>query len=201
MNQILQTNLNKNNKKSYYYFKVQFYISVMIIIFLSFYIMFYNFKLSQIENFSDKILNNYNITKLYSNSYNSTDSKIIGIIEIPSININYPIFSICNNDLLKISPCKLYGPLPGKVGNLCIAAHNYDNYKFFSKINVLKKGDNIILYDNFNTAFSYIVSNIYEVSNNDLSPLYNYDTSKKQLTLITCNNLNNNRIIVKSFCK
>lgn len=106
-----------------------------------------------------------------------------------------------SDELLKISPCKFYGPLPGKSGNLCIAGHNYDNDKFFSKISSLSVNDEIIIYDNSNNKFSYFVSDIYEVSSDDLSPVYSYDKNNKQLTLITCNNFNNNRIVVKAFCE
>lgn len=84
------------------------------------------------------------------------------------------------------------------IGNLCIAGHNYDNNKFFSKIATLNINDEIFIYDNFNKKFTYLVSDIYEVKPDDLSPIYSYDKNTKQLTLITCNNLNNNRIIVKA---
>ena len=62
----------------------------------------------------------------------------------------YPVFSNYNEELLKISPCRFYGPTLGKNGNLCIAGHNYDNSKFFSKISILHINDEIILYNNSN---------------------------------------------------
>ena len=61
---------------------------------------------------SSDILNAYNISTLYSNSNNynaielSNDISIIGLIEIPSINISYPILSKSNEELLKISVCR-----------------------------------------------------------------------------------------------
>lgn len=214
MNQILQTNLNNNNKKSNLVklkkiLKIQFHFSIILIIVIVVSILYNSVKIYKQEKYSQQILNNYNITKLYSNlssnetSYsdkNVENSYVIGILEITKININYPIFSNYDDELLKISPCRFYGPLPGKVGNLCIAGHNYDNDKFFSKISTLNINDEIIIYNNFNKKFSYYVSNIYEVKPNDLSPVYSYDTNSKELTLITCNNFNNNRIIVKAFC-
>ena len=86
-------------------------------------------------------------------------------------------------------------------GNLCIAGHNYDNNKFFSKISTLNINDEIFIYDNSNKKFTYFVSDIYEVKSDDLSPIYSYDKNTQQLTLITCNNLNNNRIIVRAKIK
>ena len=41
-------------------------------------------------------------------------------------------------------------------------------------------------------------TNKYEVNENDLSPIYNYDRNSKELTLVSCNNLNKNRIIIKA---
>ena len=125
---------------------------------------------------------------------------IFGIIEIPNIDIYYPIFSEYNEKNLKIAPCKFFGPNPGEIGNLCIAGHNYDNDKFFSKIANLNKDDVINIYDNSNNKFSYFITKIYEVKADNLSPIYTYNKKYKQLTLITCNNLNNNRIIVQGLC-
>lgn len=202
MNQILQTKLKKHLKKIKNILKIQFYISIFLIIIISLINIFYLYNLYKKEKYADEILNTYNITKLYSNIHIdiNNDSDIIGIIEIPSINIHYPLFSGCTEELLKISPCRLYGPLPGKIGNLCIAGHNYDNNKFFSKIPTLNINDEIILYNNYNKKFSYFIFDIYEVKYDDMSPIYSYDKKSRQLTLITCNNINNKRIIIKALC-
>lgn len=215
MNQILETNLNNKKNKSYRkktLFFLQLSFSLFFVIAISIFIFYNNFNLSKKENYSNQVLENYNIARLYANLNNNIDSasneidsnqifNIIGIIEISKINLYYPVFSMYSDELLKISPCKFYGPLPGKSGNLCIAGHNYDNDKFFSKISSLSVNDEIIIYDNSNNKFSYFVSDIYEVSSDDLSPVYSYDKNNKQLTLITCNNFNNNRIVVKAFCE
>ena len=215
MNQILETNLNDKKNKSYRkktLFFLQLSFSLFFVIAISIFIFYNNFNLSRKENYSNQVLENYNIARLYANLNNNIDDasneidddqifNIIGIIEISKINLYYPVFSTYSDELLKISPCKFYGPLPGKSGNLCIAGHNYDNDKFFSKISSLSINDEIIIYDNSNNKFSYFVSDIYEVSSDDLSPVYSYDKNNKQLTLITCNNFNNNRIVVKAFCE
>lgn len=121
-----------------------------------------------------------------------------GIIEIPKINLYYPVFSDLTEDLLKIAPCKFYGDSPDVNGNICIAGHNYDNDLFFSKIAILSPNDEIFIYDNNGNQYLYLVYEIYEVSESDLSPIYDYEQNKKILTLITCNNFNSNRIIVKA---
>lgn len=212
MNQILETK-NKTEKarlkKIQNILKIQLYISVFFIIIIASFIFYNKLKINKKEQYSSQVLSNYNITQLYdqnsqsqhkSNDEQSTDFPyVIGIIQIPKINIYYPIFSTCSDELLKISPCRFYGPEPGKAGNLCIAGHNYDNDKFFSKISNLKIDDEIILYNDSNKSFPYYVFDIYEVKSDDLSPIYsNSGNSSKELTLITCNNFNKNRIIVKA---
>ena len=54
------------------------------------------------------------------------------------------------------------------------------------------------IYNNNGFKYIYIVFEKYEVKENNLSPIYNYNKNEKTLTLITCNNLNNNRIIIKA---
>lgn len=121
-----------------------------------------------------------------------------GIIDIPKINLYYPVFSHLSEDLLKISPCKFYGNTPNENGNICIAGHNYDNSLFFSKISTLSANDEIFIFDNNGTQYVYLVSDIYEVEASDLSPVLNYEENEKILTLVTCNNFNSNRIILKA---
>lgn len=206
MNQILETKLKKrlDISKKNVIIKFQFYFSLIFICLIIYYVGYSRFDLYSREKSSDMVLNNYNITKLYTNNLETEVTKtyensfIIGIIEIEKLDIYYPIFSSYNDDLLKISPCRFYGTLPGKIGNLCIAGHNYDNDKFFSKINNLNINDEIILYNNSDKKFSYFVFDKYEVKSTDLSPIYSYNSNSSQLTLITCNNLNNNRIVIKA---
>ena len=215
MNQILETNLNRNKKikkllELKNVLRLQLIFSIVLIIFIGAFLIYNTFKLYKQEHYSSKVLDNYNITRLYSGLSSNTiensdedisNSVVIGIIEIPKIDVYYPIFSNCDDNLLKIAPCKFYGPVPGKQGNLCIAGHNYNNTKFFSKISYLNINDEVIIYDNSNTKFSYFVFDIYEVVANDLSPVYSYDSNSTLLTLVTCNNLNNNRIIVRALYK
>ena len=122
------------------------------------------------------------------------------MIEINSININYPILSDYSEELLKISPCRFYGPMPNEVGNLCIAGHNYNSYKFFSKLKNLKIGDKINIYDLAGNKLIYSIYKTYETDYNDLT-CTNQDTNgKKEITLITCNNIKNKRRVVKAYC-
>ena len=219
MNQILKTNndnddkiKNNNNKlnhkTSISIFKIQFLVSIIMIIIACFLYFYYQYSIINKEKISYRLVDNYNISRLYANSNLSNlinsyaddniNFTVIGLIEIPKLDISYPILSNVNDELLKIAPCKISGPMPNQLGNLCIAGHNYDNYKFFSKISSLENNDEIIIYDINGTKESYFVFRNYEVSNNDLSPLENLNEEIKQVTLITCNNSNYNRVIVQA---
>lgn len=121
-----------------------------------------------------------------------------GIIHIPIIDLYYPVFSHLTEDLLKISPCKFYGDTPDVNGNICIAGHNYDNSLFFSNLFRLSIGDKIFIFDNDGIQYVYFIYDIYEVKDTDLSPVLHYQSDEKILTLVTCNNFNDNRIIVKA---
>lgn len=216
MNQIINIDLNKNsdlsdekiekNKISLKkVFNTQFYLSIIAIFIIFSLFTYYKFSLNKKENLSYSLKSNYSISQLYAkNSNNSSFSNpsiIIGMIEIPSLSISYPIFSYLDDELLTISPCKFLGEMPPASSNLCIAGHNYDNNKFFSNINLLKNGDEILIYNQIGEKFLYSVFNKYEVNDNDLSPIKEDYQGGHELTLITCNNLNQRRIVIKAKIK
>ncbi len=152
--------------------------------------------------------NNYTISKLYSSQNEKSlysnlfpklgEFEIFCIIEIPSLSLKYPVLNDISEENLKISPCKFYGTNLNENTNICIAGHNYENDLFFSKINTLSINDKIILKDNLDKQYEYVVYDIFEVFKNELSPIYVSDLKNKELTLVTCNNFNNKRIIVKA---
>lgn len=202
MIQILITNINRKNKNSKKQFIVQLSISIIAIAIISFCYFFYRIQLINQEKLSESLSKNYKISKLYSenikNNITLKDSDILGTINIPKLNISYTFFAGFTDELLKISPCRFSGDMPDKKGNLCIAGHNYNDNRFFGKINTLEYGDKIIISNNYEKSFSYYVFDKYEVKDNDFSPIYSYDKNSYELTLITCNNFNNNRIIIKA---
>lgn len=135
-----------------------------------------------------------------------TDSKgnkyaTVGIINIPKINVNYPILSATKDTLdalLKVSPCKYWGPNPNEVGNLCIVGHNYRNNRFFSKVPKLENGDKIEIMDLTGTIVTYEVYDIHTVDPNDQRDTTQKTNGKKEITLITCTNDSKLRVIVKA---
>lgn len=110
--------------------------------------------------------------------------------------MNYSILSISNNDLLDISVCRFAGPMPNQVGNLCIAGHNYVDYKFFSRLNELKNNDIITIYDLDGNYLNYSIYKIYETKPSDTSCTFQNTKGKKIVTLVTCNNVNGKRLVI-----
>ena len=122
----------------------------------------------------------------------------IGVINIPSINVNYPILSTYTDELLKIAPCRFHGPNPKEVGNLCIAGHNYKNSKFFSKVPNLQLGDKIEITDLSGRMLTYTVYDKFIVNPDELECTSQLTNGNKEITLITCTNDNKQRHIIKA---
>ena len=154
---------------------------------------------------SQKLTDSYAISTLYANTTNyqaevqessTTAPFVIGIIKIDKINVNYSILSISNNDLLDISVCRFAGPMPNEIGNLCIAGHNYVDYKFFSRLNELNIDDEIKIYDLTGNYITYKIYDIYETKSNDTSCTFQNTNNTRIVTLVTCNNVNGKRLVV-----
>lgn len=183
MNQILENKkFKKFNKKIYL---IQFLIFFCIISCIIVNLLYSKFSKKNSQKVSETTSKSYSLSRLYSSVPNTAIKaedniiSIIGNIEIPKLEISYPIFSQCSDELLKISVCKFYGPNIGENGNLCIAGHNYDNDTFFSKLFLLKVQDTINIYDIYNNKFIYSIYNIYEINPSDMSYL-SQNTSRKK---------------------
>ena len=136
-------------------------------------------------------------TGTYTASNGKTYSTV-GSISIPSIDVNYPILSETTDSLLKVSVCKFWGCDPNQVGNLCIAGHNYRNKKFFSKAINLVVGDTIEITDLDDQTVKYAVYDKYTVDPNDVSCTSQLTNGKKIITLITCTNDSQQRVVIKA---
>ena len=132
----------------------------------------------------------------------------IAKIEIPKLNLNYPIIEgetgseKETEELLKLSPCKLAGPNPNETGNFCVVGHNYRNQRFFSKVPTLEIGEEILITDltkdvKGNTV-KYKIYNKYNVDPEDVSCLEQKTKGKNEITLITCTDDSRQRVIVKA---
>lgn len=129
---------------------------------------------------------------------------VVGTVNIPKINVKYPIFDGETDSaqeteaLLKISPTKFWGPEPNEVGNFCIVGHNYRNKKFFSKVPTLTTGDIVEVTDLSGKTINYRVYNKYQVDPTDVSCTTQLTNGNKEVTLITCTDDSKHRVVVKA---
>lgn len=204
MNQILVTKeYNRERKIKIFRFKLQFYVSTLFFIILMILFSSMVYSNTKKEQNSKGLTDSFNISTLYEASLNNidksnTESFVIGIIEIEKIKINYPILSNQNDELLKISPCKFAGPAPNKVGNLCIAGHNYADKRFFGRLKELSINDKITIYDLSGNSLDYFIYEKREIDSHDLSCMSQETNGEKIVTLITCNNMSDKRLLIKA---
>ena len=220
MNQILGNNLELNYTKKYNLnksnnlskkFRIIFIISLIFIVFFIIFYFLLKYNANKKEKLSKSLTSNFSIQTLYStdNNYSSVRSSVsnnesssepfvIGLLKIDKIGLMYPILSAVSDELLEISPCRFYGPMPNEIGNLCIAGHNYINQKHFGKLSSLNSGDIIEIYDLNSNKIDYIIYEKSEVTADDTSCMNQNTNGIREVTLITCNTIKGTRIVVKA---
>lgn len=199
MNQILVTSLKKGNKRKFIFI---FLISLIFICWSLVYVILNLNKTKQEEELNSIYSQILSTQKLYNvQNMQIENSVIFGTIKIPKINLVYVVFRNLNEELLKISVCKFSGEELEENGNIAIAGHNYNDERFFGKVKELEIGDEIRIEDLKGKEFIYKVSEVYETSPEDISCLEYNEKNIKELTLVTCNNSNGKRIIVKAAIK
>lgn len=125
-------------------------------------------------------------------------------ISIPKIGVNYPILEgetmgVEETDsLLRISPCKFWGGNINEVGNYCIIGHNYRNNRFFSKVPTLGVGDTFTISELSGRELTYQIYDKYTVEPQNVSCTSQLTNGKKEVTLITCTNDSQYRVIIKA---
>lgn len=130
-----------------------------------------------------------------------TEYNEIALLEIPSLDIKYPVLSSTSTELLKISLNKYWGCDPNEVGNFCIIGHNYNTDKFFSNLHNIEVGDTFKITDNKNRTFEYEVYDTFLVNPKDTSCTSQLTDGKIESTLITCSADGKERFIVKAHLK
>ena len=124
--------------------------------------------------------------------------KVVGIIKIPKIELEYPILETTSKETLNLSITKFWGNEINEIGNVTLAGHNNLNGTMFGKTKKLEVGDVIELTDIQNVTLKYKVFKIYVIDPNDISCILPEQEGTREITLITCTNGNKNRLIVKA---
>lgn len=194
-------------------YKIFFTILIILAIIVLVLIAFKYVKSNFIENENQKVVETFsmvleNQNEIYDNLKNNDVTmngyKVIGIVKIPKIKIEYPILDLDTynpdetKEPMKISIVKYWGENVNDYGNLSIAGHNNYNGTMFGKTKYLENGDIIELTDLNNKTIKYSIYDIFVTDPNDVTILQTKDESVREVTLITCTNGNKQRLILKA---
>lgn len=124
--------------------------------------------------------------------------KVEAIVNIPRLEIRYPVISETSPELLKISVNKYWGPAPNEIGNYCIVGHNYKNKTMFGRLSEIVEGDIVELEDVNHHIVKYAVYDKYIVDPTDRSCTSQLTAGRREVTLITCSNYGTQRLVVQA---
>lgn len=126
------------------------------------------------------------------------EGNIIGILNIPKIDLSVGIGQGVDNETLKYSVGHFSETaMPGQKGNFCVIGHRSYSYgEFFNRLDEIEKNDYIIIESN-NNKFKYKVTEIKVVPPTEVSVLNK--TEDSEITLITCTpvRVGSHRLVVK----
>lgn len=125
---------------------------------------------------------------------------VIGTIEIPKINLSYPILKTAGPTELDISVGMLYGVGPNKVGNTLIIGHNYRNGQFFANNKNLSIGDKIYITDLSGQRLSYTIYDKFETKTEETEHITRNTNGAREITLQTCTDDGSLRLIILAKC-
>lgn len=131
----------------------------------------------------------------FVNNAEMTTTKIdnydyIGVISIPSLDLELPVMADYDDARLKIAPVRYYGSV--YTDDLIICAHSYKTH--FGYLSRLKQGDKVIFTDISGVSYIYEVLEIEVLASTDVSHMIDNDFD---LTLYTCTSDGNSRITVR----
>lgn len=123
--------------------------------------------------------------------------QVLGQLVIEKIGVTKNILDISENESLKLSVAKLYGPNVNESGNFCISGHNWNN--MLKRLSEMQVGDDFyVINRQTKTKVNYKIYNMYTCVPEDLSCLDQNHDGKREVTLITCNPGGLTRLICKA---
>jgi len=130
-----------------------------------------------------------------------SDGDFIGVIKVPKIDAEIPIYENASQENLKNGVCHISGTsLFGETGNISLAGHRSYTYgRMFNRLNEVNIGDQIIIEHDSN-VLNYKVYEILTVEPKDVWVLETVENKKEIVTLITCTPLYvaSHRLIVRA---
>ena len=176
-------------------------IIFFIALFISYHIYYYfvdnvNNELVREYIEEEKIISTNNVEKINT----TVKDKIIGVLEIPKINLKRGFYNISSkeNDVNKNIIVLKESSMPDAINSaLYLAAHSGNSpISFFQNIDLLKINDQIIIHYQ-NKKFNYVVSDIYETDKTGYINV-NKNIHENILVLTTCSKKESKQLIVKA---
>ncbi len=119
-------------------------------------------------------------------------NEYIGVLKIQAIDLVLPVLSECDNDKLKIAPCRYSGSV--YLNNMIIAGHDYVSHLGY--MFNLELGDKIIFTDIDKNVFEYEVAYIDYLYSNQTEEMLSGDDW--DLTLFTCTYSGRQRLTIRA---
>lgn len=149
-----------------------------------------------------------NVDRIETDNSSSTGDKqptfqglpVAGTIEIPAINLSYPIIAEPSKTAIEKAVAMLCGPGPNQPGNTVIIGHNYRNGKFFSNNKNLSKGDKIYITDLTGKKLTYTIYDKFETTDNDTDFIVRSTNGAREISLQTCTDDGAYRLIIVAKC-
>lgn len=123
---------------------------------------------------------------------------MIGNITIPKTKASYPILLDQSPQALEIAVAVSYPSSPeiNKPGNVVIIGHNYRNGKLFSNNKKLALGDTIQIKGLDGKTLNYTIYEIFETTPTDTAYMSRNTDGKIEISLSTCTDDGNNRLVI-----
>lgn len=125
---------------------------------------------------------------------------VLGTIEIPKINLSYPILNETGTTALETSVGMVWGPGPNKPGNTFILGHNYRDGRFFANNKNLSKGDKVYITDLSGKRLSYTIYDKFETTTEDSEFITRNTNGAREISLQTCTDDASKRLILLAKC-
>lgn len=131
-----------------------------------------------------------------SKTMNIDGMNFLGILSVPSKNLELPILADYSYELLDTAPCRYSGSYDSD--DLVIGGHNYRSH--FSKLKSIKNGEEIFFTSFDGTVYKYSVLRVEILETTQIEDLINkQNTDDWDLTLFTCTSSGAARCVIR--CK
>lgn len=149
-------------------------------------------QVEEVKDTSEEVREKVNIPNTY------LDYEVTAKLVIPKIELETYILKDYTKERMDVCPTKFWGPEPNEIGNFCITGHNYKKDNMFYNLIDLEIGDEFYLLDNKNGKYTYTIYDIYKVKPQNTDSLEQDTGGKRIVTLITCVNYSDTRLIIQA---